>query len=287
MRTNPHCKVGCSLLRHQWHPRSSWLYVTCIWQWSSATWLGTLWRWTRTTATTQWSGIYRILTWEKLHSHQSPRVCCNFHQCVDDLEEDSSSLPRLPMDDIHCRVPCWQHICCFMTEIRWQVEQTTCQEPSASSNRPIDSLMSISYPGHRRAHSRIDERYCRRTFSLLQASIVGLTYCWSIPKLMQCSSLPNTAAAAYDNMVSHFMSKDSGHIWAANAKTMETRATAFTTWLAHQRSRRKPESEAWWHMETSLSSDNSLLCECSIRLVFCSPRTACPLEHARTSSIHE
>ena len=39
-------------------------------------------------------------------------------------------------------------------------------------------------------------------------------------------------ATAYDNMVSHFMSKDHGHIRAANTKTLETQATAFTSWLA-------------------------------------------------------
>ena len=121
--------------------------------------------------------IYRILAWARRHSHQSPRVCHNFHQRVDDLEEDSSSLPRLPMDDIHCKVPHRQHICCFMAEIRWQVEQTTHQEPSTSSNHPIDSLMSISYPGHRRAHSRRDEWHHQCTFLLLQASIMGLAYC--------------------------------------------------------------------------------------------------------------
>ena len=39
-------------------------------------------------------------------------------------------------------------------------------------------------------------------------------------------------ATAYDNVVSHSMSKDHGHIQAANTKTLETQATAFTTWLA-------------------------------------------------------
>ena len=49
---------------------------------------------------------------------------------------------------------------------------------------------------------------------------------------MQCSSLLHTVATAYDNMVSHFMSKDRGHVQAANTKTLETQATAFTSWLA-------------------------------------------------------
>ena len=232
MRANPCHKVRCSLRRHRQHPRSPWLYVACIWWWSSATQLGTLWRWTQTTATTHWPRIYRILTRKTWHSHKSPRVCHNFHQHVDDLEEDSMSLPRLPMNDIHSKVPCQQHICCFMAEIHWQVKQTTHPKPSMPSNCPINSPMSFSYPGHRGAHSRRDEWHHRCTFSLLQASVMGLTYRQSIPKLTQCSSLPNTAAAAYDNMVSCFMSKDHGHIWAANMKTLETQATAFTTWLA-------------------------------------------------------
>ena len=136
------------------------------------------------------------------------------------------------MNDIHSKVPCQQHICCFMAEICWQVKQTTHLKPSVPSNCPINSPMSISYPGHRGAHSRRDKRCHQCTFLLLQASVVGLAYHQSIPKLMQCSSLLNTAAAAYDNMVSCFMSKDCGHIQAANMKTLETRATAFTTWLA-------------------------------------------------------
>ena len=61
---------------------------------------------------------------------------------------------------------------------------------------------------------------------------MGLTYHQSIPQLMQRSSLLSTAATAYDNMVSHFMSKDRRHIQAANTKTLETQATAFTSWLA-------------------------------------------------------